>query len=80
GYKTAKLKEAKISESVKTGKTKVEVVETEETPHLPLIQTECPKCKFKKAYFWTVQTRAGDEPETKFLKCKKCKHIWRDYN
>ncbi|MCX6710357.1 MAG: hypothetical protein NTV63_05415 [Candidatus Woesearchaeota archaeon] len=21
-----------------------------------------------------------NEPETKFLKCSKCKHIWRDYS
>jgi len=80
GYKTAKLKEARIKEEVKGVNTKVEIVETEEISHLPVIDEECPKCKFNKAYFWTVQTRAGDEPETKFLKCKKCKHIWRDYN
>ena len=80
GYRTIKLKEAKIKESIKPGKTNVEVVENEEAEHLPLMEAECPKCGNKKAYFWTVQTRAGDEPETKFLKCKKCKHIWRDYN
>ncbi|MEK6946569.1 MAG: transcription factor S, partial [Nanoarchaeota archaeon] len=34
----------------------------------------------KTAYFWLVQTRAGDEPETKFLKCEKCGHTWRDYD
>ncbi|MBI2108536.1 transcription factor S, partial [Candidatus Woesearchaeota archaeon] len=32
------------------------------------------------AYFWLVQTRAGDEPETKFLRCEKCSHTWRDYD
>jgi len=79
GYKTAKLKEAIIKESIK-GESKLEVVEKEEAPHLPLMDTECPKCKNRKAYFWTVQTRAGDEPETKFLKCAKCNHIWRDYS
>ncbi|MBI1969528.1 transcription factor S, partial [Candidatus Woesearchaeota archaeon] len=21
----------------------------------------------------------GDEPETKFLRCQKCRHTWRDY-
>ena len=41
---------------------------------------ECPKCRHKKAYYWTVQTRAGDEAETKFLKCEKCSHTWRDYD
>ena len=47
---------------------------------LPETEVECPKCHNKTAYYWTVQTRAGDEPETKFYKCKKCKHIWRDYS
>jgi DNA-directed RNA polymerase subunit M len=47
---------------------------------LPITEADCPKCKHKKAYFWEVQTRAADEAPTKFLKCEKCKHIWRDYN
>ncbi|MBM3199946.1 transcription factor S [Candidatus Woesearchaeota archaeon] len=47
---------------------------------LPQTDEECPKCKNKKAYFWTVQTRAGDEAETRFLECTKCKHRWRSYS
>ena len=47
---------------------------------LPETEAECPKCGNRTAYFWEVQTRAGDEPPTKFLKCVKCKHIWRDYS
>jgi DNA-directed RNA polymerase subunit M len=46
---------------------------------LPECDEECPKCGNNKASFWTIQTRASDEPETKFLKCKQCKHTWRDY-
>ncbi len=46
---------------------------------LPETDAECDKCGNKKAYYWLVQTRAGDEPETKFLKCTKCSHTWRDY-
>lgn len=45
----------------------------------PIIKEECPKCGNNQAYYWEVQTRASDEPATKFLKCTKCKHIWRDY-
>ena len=57
----------------------VEVVDREiET--LPTTKEECPKCGNKEAYYWLVQTRAGDEAETKFLKCTKCKHTWRDYS
>jgi len=40
---------------------------------------ECEKCGNKSAYFWLKQTRAGDEPETQFFKCTKCKNQWREY-
>ncbi len=46
----------------------------------PVILANCPKCENKEAYFWTSQTRAGDEAETRFFKCTKCKHIWREYH
>lgn len=58
----------------------VEGVVDESREMLPMTDAECPKCKHPKAYFWTMQTRAGDEAETKFLKCEKCKHTWRDYD
>jgi DNA-directed RNA polymerase subunit M len=41
---------------------------------------ECPKCGHKGALFRTQQTRASDEPETKFYECEKCHHRWRDYS
>jgi DNA-directed RNA polymerase subunit M len=47
---------------------------------LPLTEALCPKCGHTKARYWMIQTRAGDESETKFLKCEKCKHTWRDYS
>jgi DNA-directed RNA polymerase subunit M len=79
GYKEKDLsKFKKITEIVKPGKS-IEVIE-EEIEILPLTDETCSKCGNLKAYYWTVQTRAGDEPETKFLKCEKCKHIWRDYS
>jgi transcription factor S len=58
--------------------TKVETVDKEINVD-PLVEAECPKCGHDKAYFWEVQTRASDEPATKFMKCEKCNHIWRDY-
>lgn len=45
----------------------------------PIVDMKCPKCKNKESYFWTLQTRAADESETKFYKCVKCKHTWRVY-
>ncbi len=47
---------------------------------LPKTEEECAKCGNKEAYYWTVQTRAADEAETRFFKCTKCGHIWRSYD
>lgn len=78
GYSEESSEDLRFKESV-PHKEEIAVVESEiET--LPECDEECPKCGNKKAYYWMVQTRAGDEPETKFLKCAKCKHRWRDYD
>lgn len=80
GYSTKDLSGAKIREDIIKKPKKIEVVKEDELEILPETDAECPKCKNSMAYYWTVQTRASDEPETKFLKCTKCKHIWRDYD
>lgn len=59
-------------------KTKIEVVDKKIEP-LPKVDEQCPKCKFDKAYYWVVQTRASDEGETLFFKCTRCEHTWRKY-
>ncbi|MFT4343279.1 MAG: transcription factor S [Candidatus Woesearchaeota archaeon] len=45
---------------------------------LPVTEVECPKCGHDKARFWMMQTRSADEAETRFFRCEKCKHVWRD--
>ena len=60
-------------------KPEIGVINEKETDVFPVINAQCPKCNHKEAYFWTSQTRAGDEAETRFFKCTKCKHIWREY-
>lgn len=57
---------------------RVEVVDKKMNT-LPKTEMECPKCKHNIAYFWTMQTRAGDEAETRFFECTKCGHRWREY-
>ena len=79
GYTNRKPSEVKLTEHMKKTKS-IEVVQNPEHEALPLTDAECPKCKHGKAYFWEVQTRAADEPATKFLKCEKCTHTWRDYS
>ena len=77
GFRSKSKEEMKIKERIAESKN-IETVDNEIEIY-PLVDTECPKCEHGKAYFWEIQTRASDEPATKFMKCEKCKHIWRDY-
>ena len=45
---------------------------------LPKVKTECPKCKNKFAYAWTVQIRRLDESSTQFFRCTKCNYTFRE--
>ena len=55
------------------------VILDEEVRTMPTTRVECPKCKNLEAEWWLVQTRGLDEPETRFLRCTKCKFTWREY-
>ncbi|MFH1424116.1 MAG: transcription factor S [archaeon] len=48
--------------------------------NLPKTKEECPKCKNLEAYYWMEQTRSADEAPTRFYRCVKCKHTWREYS
>ncbi|MBU0471817.1 MAG: transcription factor S [Nanoarchaeota archaeon] len=80
GFVNKQVEGAEIKEVVSKIEKEVEIVSDEEEKTLPLTDADCPKCKHNKAYYWLIQTRAGDEPETKFLRCEKCRHTWRDYS
>jgi len=67
---------SKMTEKIKEEKS-VEVIDESET-NMPVIKEKCPKCGNGEANSWTQQMRAGDEPETEFYRCTKCKHTWRD--
>ena len=58
---------------------KVPLIKEKESNVMPTVAANCPKCGNKEAYFWTSQTRSADEAETKFFKCVKCNHTWREY-
>lgn len=60
-------------------KAKIEMIDPLKEQSLPLGDEICPKCGHNKSYYWFVQMRAADEAETKFNKCEKCGHIWREY-
>ena len=70
----------KLISSEKIGEKKeIAIVSEKDLETLPIVAEKCKKCGNEKAYFWTVQTRSGDEAETKFFKCTNCKNIWREY-
>ncbi|WP_326403765.1 transcription factor S [Infirmifilum sp. NZ] len=46
---------------------------------LPVVQFKCENCGNDKAYVYEVQTRAGDEPATRFYICTKCRKVYREY-
>lgn len=71
-------KEAIIFKEKVENNRKIEVVD-KSIETLPKVDQKCPKCKNSKAYFWLLQTRSADEPETTFYKCTKCSHTWRAY-
>ena len=80
GYKESASVEVK--EEIKRKKptaifSEAEQKDIEET--MPTIDVICPKCGHDKAFWFTRQTRATDEPETQFFICKKCSHRWRKY-
>jgi DNA-directed RNA polymerase subunit M len=58
---------------------RIAVVDESKMTTYPIVEMKCPECRNKEAFFWTMQTRASDESETKFYKCIKCEHTWRVY-
>jgi transcription factor S len=66
----------KIKEEVNEQQPVAVVNEKEGEVH-PITDYKCEKCGNKKSYFWIRQMRAGDEPESKFYKCVKCKNTVR---
>ena len=62
-------------------KDKILVLESSQQPATAQIVKgiSCPKCGNGEAYFWMIQTRAADEPPTRFYRCTKCGHTWREY-
>ena len=73
----------KISEKIEHDVTTDEIPVVDETTKvqaLPVTKIECPKCGHDTAEWWTMQTRSSDEPETRFYRCLKCKHTWREYS
>ena len=74
----AKLEEYKVVKPAKREEV-VTVIEEEAKPALPTTRAKCPKCGHQTAFWWLRQTRAADEATTRFHRCAKCGHTWREY-
>lgn len=80
GYSQTEKDQLLLQENLKKVK-KTEILEEKQLEQaLPQTKETCPKCKNKSAFYWTLQTRAGDEAETRFFECTKCRHRWREYS
>ena len=81
GYSGKSIKgKSKITTSEKMREhEKIGIVSDKGEEPLPVVAFDCRKCGNERAYFWTVQTRSGDEAETKFFKCTKCNNTTREY-
>ncbi len=77
GYKQA-AENVTITETSNQKRSEFVVIEKEPTTNV-IIDADCPKCGPVKAEYWELQTRSADEPATRFHKCTKCGHTWRDY-
>lgn len=79
GYTSKNKVKIEASEKLQE-KQQVGVIKERDTDVFPTTNAVCPKCGHREAHFWTAQTRAGDEAETRFFRCTKCKHTWREYH
>lgn len=77
-YSTKSKADLKTSEKMKE-RSEIAVLKGKDTQVEPVVSYKCKQCGNDEAYFWTVQTRASDEAETKFYKCTKCGHTHREY-
>ncbi|MEM1627823.1 MAG: transcription factor S [Desulfurococcaceae archaeon] len=63
-----------------SSKERTVVVNEIDTSNLPITKdVTCKRCGAHEAYYWMIQTRAADEPPTRFYKCVKCGYVWREY-
>jgi DNA-directed RNA polymerase subunit M len=75
-----KIIEKKMEAKIVSQSEKKDVVIFENNePDLPKTEKQCEQCGNNEAYFWLIQTRAGDEPPTQFFRCTACKYVWREY-
>lgn len=77
--KDVNAKTSFISEKIHVDDSVKKFKEDDNYSQYPKAKARCGKCGNTEAYWALQQTRAADEPQTKFFCCTKCKHKWREY-
>lgn len=83
GHEEASAKREATVQSISGGSHSRQpaIVESiEDKDSLPKTKAICPKCGNNEAYWWMQQTRSADEATTRFFRCTKCGHVWREYD
>lgn len=70
----------KITEKNQDEKKSIDIDEKDEDELPTTDDFECEECGHGEAFWWMLQTRAADEPETRFFKCTECSHTIREYD
>ncbi len=71
----------KIEDTNKSESEEISVIGDNENTEFPITKVLCPQCEKETEAFWAMQqTRASDEPPTRFYRCRECNHVWREYS
>jgi DNA-directed RNA polymerase subunit M len=80
GYIQEDIQTPLTGHNTKTRSNVVTVIDNmENLQTMPTTRRECTQCHNTRAYYWQVQTRAGDEGSTQFFRCTQCRYTWRLY-
>lgn len=77
---TAKLDETIAIAFPQNKQKEIAVFDANES-EFPTTKVVCPHCDKEVDAYWALQqTRAADEPPTRFYRCKTCGYTWREYS
>ncbi len=82
GKELSKVEQTQKQEIKHSKEESMVIIENpDELNTMPTKKMRCPKCAIVvDTQYWAVQTRSGDEAPTRFYRCMKCKHTWREYD
>jgi DNA-directed RNA polymerase subunit M len=79
GFVSSEKVTSRIVEKITSEEKKTIISEDEGFKQYPKTKIICPHCGNNEAYWYMQQTRAADEPPTRFYWCTRCGYSWREY-